>query len=65
MGEAADTCAKTKIGSGVYLGPYVVVTKGVTIGDRVAIGAMSFVNKSIPFGTTAFGIPARVMKQNK
>ena len=52
--------APTKIGNGVYLGANVVVQMGVTIGDRVIIGANSFVNRSIPSDSKAFGSPARI-----
>ena len=38
---------KTVIGNGVYIGPNSVISKGVTIGDQVVIGALSFVNKSL------------------
>jgi acetyltransferase-like isoleucine patch superfamily enzyme len=38
----------TAIGSGVYVGPKSVIAMGVTIGDSVVIGAMSFVNVDIP-----------------
>lgn len=49
----------TQIGSGVYLGPGTVVQMGVTIGDRAVVGAMSFVNRDIPAGARAWGVPAR------
>ena len=35
-----------------------VIEKGVTIGDGVVIGAMSLVNRDIPSGARAWGIPA-------
>jgi len=57
--ETAST--PTEIGSGVYIGPNTVIQMGVTIGDRAVIGAMSFVNRSIPAGAKAFGCPARVI----
>lgn len=38
----------TKIGDGVYLGPNSIIQMGVSIGDKVTVGAMSFVNKDIP-----------------
>ena len=34
----------------------------IEIGERAMIGAMSFVNKSIPADTTAVGSPAKVIK---
>jgi len=52
--------APTKIGSNVFIGPNSVITKGVTIGDRVVIGALSLVNSDIPSDSKAFGQPARV-----
>ncbi|MDP3812616.1 MAG: acyltransferase [Hydrogenophaga sp.] len=53
--------AGTKIGSNCYLGPNVVVAKGVTIGDRVVVGANSLVLTDIPSGFKAFGTPCRVV----
>jgi acetyltransferase-like isoleucine patch superfamily enzyme len=50
-----------RIGNDVYLGPNVVVAKGVTIGDRVVIGANSFVNTDIPSNSKAVGCPAKVI----
>ncbi|HEY8333369.1 MAG TPA: acyltransferase [Tardiphaga sp.] len=52
--------APTRIGHGVYLGPNVVVQMGVTIGDRVVVGANSFVNRDVSEGLKVFGTPARV-----
>lgn len=55
--------APVKIGDRCYIGPYSVITKGVTIGDNCVIGAFSFVNKDIPSNSVAFGQPARVRKK--
>lgn len=52
--------ANVSIGSHCYLGPNVVIAKGVTIGDYVIIGANSFVNKDIPSHSKAFGTPAEI-----
>jgi len=45
----------------------VISTKkdGVTIGKSVIIGACSLVNKSLPDGVTAAGVPCRVIKNSK
>jgi acetyltransferase-like isoleucine patch superfamily enzyme len=64
MGEAPYEHAPTKIGSGVYVGPNAVVQMGVSVGDRCVIGAMAFVNQSVPAGSTAYGVPARVMQRS-
>lgn len=60
MGVEPIEYAPTCIGDGVYLGPNVVVQMGVTIGDRVVVGANSFVNRDIASGLKAFGTPARI-----
>lgn len=54
--------APTSIGSDCYLGPNVVVVKGVNIGDKVIIGANSLVLKDIPSNTKAFGTPCIVIE---
>ncbi|MBU1419943.1 MAG: acyltransferase [Proteobacteria bacterium] len=60
QGKQSSEAAPVKIGSGVYIGPQSVIQKGVTIGDEAIIGAMSFVNRDIPPGMRAWGIPARI-----
>jgi len=51
----------TRIGSRCYLGPNVIVSRGVSIGDGCVIGANSLVNADIPAGMKAWGSPARVL----
>ncbi|MBU1962828.1 MAG: acyltransferase [Gammaproteobacteria bacterium] len=51
--------APVRIGNRCYIGPNVVISKGVTIGDGCVIGANSFVNQDIPSGMRAWGTPAR------
>lgn len=53
--------APTVIGSRCYLGPNVIVSRGVIIGDGCVIGANSLVRTSIPAGSKAFGTPCRVV----
>ena len=50
-----------QIGNRCYVGPNAVISMGVTIGDGVVIGALSFVNTDIPTGAKAWGCPARVI----
>ena len=38
---------------------------GVTIGDNVVIGAGSVVTKDIPSNSIAYGIPCRVVRENR
>lgn len=58
LGENPIEYAPTCIGHGVYIGPNSVVSKGVTIGNQAVIGALSFVNRSIPERRKAWGCPA-------
>jgi acetyltransferase-like isoleucine patch superfamily enzyme len=51
--------APTRIGDCCFIGPNTVIAKGVTIGDRVAVGALSFVKDDIPSDSRAWGVPAR------
>ena len=60
-GEEGPESSPTVIGSRVYLGPNVVVARGVHIGDGSVIGSNSFVNRDIPANSRAWGIPCRVV----
>jgi acetyltransferase-like isoleucine patch superfamily enzyme len=52
----------TRLGANVWCGANVVVTSGVTIGDRSVIGANSVVTTDIPPYSIAAGVPARVIR---
>ncbi len=52
----------TRIGANCWLGAHVVVTSGVTVGERCVIGAGSVVTHDIPPFSVAAGAPARVLK---
>ncbi len=47
----------------VWLGEYVTVMPGVTIGKGSVVGALSVVTKDVPPGTIAVGSPAKVIKR--
>ena len=49
------------IGEGTFIGYRVVIMPGVTIGRDCVVGAQSVVTKSIPDGSTAAGVPARII----
>ena len=55
-------CKKIVIGKNVWIGSHAVILPGVTIGDNVIIGALSFVNKDIPSNSIAVGSPCKVIK---
>jgi maltose O-acetyltransferase len=52
-----------RIGSDVWVGGGAIILPGVTIGDRVVIGAGSVVTKDIPDGVIAVGNPCRVLRE--
>ena len=65
MGKDQYDYAPTRIGNGVYIGPNSIIEKGVELGDRVVIGAGSFVNRDFPEGSRAYGSPARCQPPSK
>jgi galactoside O-acetyltransferase len=56
-------CAPITIGNGAWIGPRVIILKGVEIGEGAVIGAGSVVTKSIPAWSFAAGSPARVIRR--
>ena len=55
MGKKSIKTNSTKIGNGVYLGPNSIIQMGTIIHDKATVGAMSFVNKDIPFARKWYG----------
>jgi acetyltransferase-like isoleucine patch superfamily enzyme len=53
----------TRIGDNVWCGAHVVITSGVTVGERCVIGANSVVTHDIPPFSVAAGSPATVLRR--
>lgn len=53
------------IGEKCWLASNITVLKGVTIGDRAVIGAMSLVCKDIPKDSISAGVPAKIISINQ
>jgi acetyltransferase-like isoleucine patch superfamily enzyme len=53
--------AGVSIGEGVWIGAGAKILDGVALGDHSVIGAAAVVRESVPAGTIAVGIPARVV----
>jgi acetyltransferase-like isoleucine patch superfamily enzyme len=60
--QGFTTKGPTRIGDNVWCGAHVVITSGVTIGQRSVIGANSVVTSDIPPFSIAAGAPARVLR---
>jgi acetyltransferase-like isoleucine patch superfamily enzyme len=52
------TVGAIRIGSHCWIGTATTILAGVTIGDGVVIGAASLVNRDVPAGDVAYGVPA-------
>ncbi|MGO9823555.1 MAG: acyltransferase [Solirubrobacteraceae bacterium] len=52
----------TRVGDNVWCGAHVVITGGVTVGERCVIGANSVVTGDLPPFSIAAGAPARVLR---
>ena len=52
-----------KIGDGCWLCARTTILPGVTVGNMTIVGAGAVVNKDLPGGITAVGVPARGMKR--
>jgi acetyltransferase-like isoleucine patch superfamily enzyme len=60
--QGFTTKGPTRIGDNVWCGANVVITSGVTIGERCVIGANSVVTQDVPAFSIAAGAPAKVLK---
>jgi acetyltransferase-like isoleucine patch superfamily enzyme len=56
------TKGPTRVGDNVWCGANVVITSGVTVGERCVIGANSVVTRDLPPFSIAAGAPARVLR---
>jgi acetyltransferase-like isoleucine patch superfamily enzyme len=54
--------APVRVGNNSYIGPNVVISKGVNIGSGCVIGANSLLLIDVPDGGRAWGTPAKIIK---
>ena len=60
--QGFTTKGPTRVGDNVWCGANVVITSGVTVGERCVIGANSVVTTDLPPFSIAAGSPARVLR---
>lgn len=63
--SGAEWAEEITLGEDCWIGGGVIICPGVTIGDRVIVGAGSVVTKDIPPDSLAVGNPARVIRTLK
>ena len=61
--QGFSTKGPTRLGDNVWCGANVVITSGVTVGERCVIGANSVVTRDLPPCSIAAGAPARVIRE--
>lgn len=57
--------SKTSINDNCYIGPNVIIEKGISVGKGCIIGANSFVNQDIPDNSKAYGSPVKISRIEK
>jgi acetyltransferase-like isoleucine patch superfamily enzyme len=60
--QGFTTKGPTRVGDNVWCGANVVITSGVTVGERCVIGANSVVTEDLPSFSIAAGAPAKVLR---
>ena len=60
--QGFSTKGPTRVGDNVWCGANVVITSGVTVGERCVIGANSVVTEDLPAFSIAAGAPAKVLR---
>src|ERR671939_433975 len=61
--QGFTTKGPTRVGDNVWCGAHVVITSGVTVGERCVIGANSVVTTDLPPYSIAAGAPAKVLRR--
>jgi acetyltransferase-like isoleucine patch superfamily enzyme len=61
--QGFTTKGPTRIADNVWCGANVVITSGVSVGERCVIGANSVVTRDLPAFSIAAGAPATVLRQ--
>lgn len=55
---------KVVIGANACIGSHCTIMPGVTIGQDAVVGAHSFINKDIPDGAKAYGVPVKIIDED-
>lgn len=58
-----ESARPIRLGNDVWIGGGTIILAGVTVGDRVVIGAGSVVTKDVPSDVVVVGNPAKIIKR--
>jgi sugar O-acyltransferase (sialic acid O-acetyltransferase NeuD family) len=64
IGPSAVVAAFTRIGACTSVGVGATILDRIHVGDRSVIGAGTLVTRDVPDDVVAFGVPARVVREN-
>lgn len=64
IGPGAVLCGRVSVGQNSWIGANATIRPRVSIGDNTIIGAGAVVVSDIPSNVIAFGVPARVHREN-
>ncbi len=65
LNQAVQIAGNCEIGENVSIGMAAKIVDGITIGKNTIIGAGSLVNKNIPEGVVAYGVPAKIIRTSE
>lgn len=65
IAPGATLCGRVSIGQHTLVGPRAVVLPRVRIGEDSVIGAGAVVTRDVPDGVVAWGVPARIIRENR
>jgi acetyltransferase-like isoleucine patch superfamily enzyme len=60
--QGTTSAGPIRVGANTWCGANVVITSGVTVGERCVIGANSVVTADLPAFSVAAGVPARIVR---
>ena len=63
MAMQPEKKAKVTIGNDVWIGTHAIINPGITIGDRVVVGAGAVVTHDVESYSVVAGVPAKLIKK--
>lgn len=65
VGPSAAVAGSVRLGDKSYIGMSAAIIDRIHVGDWAVVGAGSVVTKDVPPGVVAYGVPARVIRDNE